>query len=215
MLALIAALSLDPLFSAPTLRGAHVGALVVSADTGAVLYSRDADDAFVPASTMKLLAGSAALDILGNAFSFVTTVSLDGTDLYLHGGGDPTLQTSDLDEAATTARTLASLNFVGELDADDTHYRIARYPDGWQVDDLAYDYGAPASSLSLADNAIHIAVRPAGSAGSPATLTVVPDDPNLRIQNDATTGSARSADTTALEVAWAQQYDPRHRKHPA
>src|SRR5580692_2708001 len=116
MLALFAALSLDPLFSVPTLRGAHVGALVVAADTGNVLYERNADDAFIPASTMKLLVGSAALDTLGNAFAFTTTISIDGTTLYLHGGGDPTLQSVDLDEGARALRTLSPSRFVGEVD---------------------------------------------------------------------------------------------------
>jgi D-alanyl-D-alanine carboxypeptidase/D-alanyl-D-alanine-endopeptidase (penicillin-binding protein 4) len=204
MLALFAALSLDPLFQAPTLRGAHVGALVVSADTGAVLYERNADDALIPASTMKLLVGSAALDTLGNAFAFTTTVSIDGSNLFLRGGGDPTLSSSDLDEAARTVRTLTPSRFVAETDADDTHYRASRYPDGWQVDDLPYDYAAPVSALGLADDALHIDVRPGASAGSTATISVLPDDPNLRIQNDVTTGAAHSSDTTALEIAWSQ-----------
>jgi serine-type D-Ala-D-Ala carboxypeptidase/endopeptidase (penicillin-binding protein 4) len=204
MLALFAALSLDPLFSAPTLRGAHVGALVASADTGAVLYERNADDAFIPASAMKLLVGSAALDTLGNAFAFTTVVSIDGTNLYLHGGGDPTLQPSDLDEAARALRILTPSRFIGEVDADDTHYSASRYPDGWQVDDLPYDYAAPVSGLGLSDDAIHIDVRPGPSAGSAATIAVRPDDPNLRIENDATTGAAHSSDTTSLEIAWAQ-----------
>jgi D-alanyl-D-alanine carboxypeptidase/D-alanyl-D-alanine-endopeptidase (penicillin-binding protein 4) len=201
---LLAALALDPLFDAPTLRGAHAGALVVSADTGQVVYERNADDAFVPASTMKLLVGSAALDTLGNAFSFVTTVSIDGTNLYLRGGGDPTLQESDLDEAARTARTLAATRFISELDADDTHFHITRYPDGWQVDDLPNDYAAPVSALGFSDNAIHVEVRPAGIAGAPAAIVVRPDDASLRIENDATTGAARSEDTTALDIAWSQ-----------
>ncbi len=168
-----------------------------------MLYAHDAGDAFIPASTMKLIVGSAALDELGNAFSFATTLSIDGTTLYLRGGGDPTLQPSDLDEAATAAQTLGQSRFVSELDADDTHYSITRYPDGWQVDDLPYDYAAPVSALGLADNVLHIAIHPADAAGSPATFTVQPDDANLQIENDATTGAARSADTTALELAWS------------
>ena len=43
--------------AAPVLSGAHVGLLAVDADTGAPIVAYNADDSFVPASTMKLLVG--------------------------------------------------------------------------------------------------------------------------------------------------------------
>src|SRR5277367_2289560 len=50
------------------------GALVVDAESGAVLYQRDADRFFVPASNMKLLTSALALAKLGTAYRFRTTV---------------------------------------------------------------------------------------------------------------------------------------------
>ena len=105
MLALFALLLPAPLFEAPTLRGAHVTAYVVSAQTGEVLYARDPDAAMIPASTIKLLVGSASLDTLGTAFSFTTTLATDGSALYLQGSGDPLLQPHDFDDAARTLAT--------------------------------------------------------------------------------------------------------------
>ena len=49
---------LDRVLAGPTLRNAHVGALVVSAADGGTLYAHGADDTIQPASTMKLLVGS-------------------------------------------------------------------------------------------------------------------------------------------------------------
>lgn len=204
MLALFAAVSLDPLFNAPTLRGAHVGALVVAADTGRVVYSRNADDAFVPASTMKLLVGSAALERLGNAFSFTTSLETDGTNLYIRGGGDPTLSSTDLDDAATTLKSLSLTTFSGSLEADDSHFTITRYPDGWQVDDLPNDYAAPASALSYDDNALHIVAKPGAAAGAPVLVTTTPATTAVRVENDAVTGAAKSADTSGLEIVWSE-----------
>src|SRR5579862_1798669 len=152
MLALFAALTLDPLFSTPTLNQAHAGALVVDAATGATLYSRNPNDAFLPASTMKLIAGSAALDILGDNFTFTTTLETDGKDLYLVGGGDSLLGATELQSAVDAAR--ASATSYGQLFGDDTRYHAPLYPDGWQVDDLAYDYAAPVSALAYAHNTI-------------------------------------------------------------
>ena len=49
-----------------------------------------------------------------------------------------------------------SLTHFSALDGD-TGAARARYPDGWQVDDLAYDYAAPPNLLSIDENALHIA----------------------------------------------------------
>jgi serine-type D-Ala-D-Ala carboxypeptidase/endopeptidase (penicillin-binding protein 4) len=200
MLALFALLLPAPLFEAPTLRGARVTAYVVSAQTGEVLYARDPDAAMIPASTIKLVVGSASLDTLGTAFSFTTMLATDGTTLYLQGGGDPELQPRDFDDAA---RTLATLNLThfSSLDGDLGGPRV-RYPDGWQVDDLPYDYAAPPDLLSIDENALHIAVHPA-TVGAPPTLTIAPSTTAVTVVNDATTGAARSTDTTDVRISWS------------
>lgn len=200
MLALFALLLPAPLFEAPTLRGARVTAYVVSAQTGEVLYARDPDAAMIPASTIKLVVGSASLDTLGTAFSFMTTLATDGTTLYLQGGGDPELQPRDFDDGA---RTLATLNLThfGSFDGE-VGSPGARYPDGWQVDDLGYDYAAPPDLLSIDENALHIAVHPA-AVGAPPTLTIEPSTTAVTVVNDATTGAAHSADSTDVRISWS------------
>jgi D-alanyl-D-alanine carboxypeptidase/D-alanyl-D-alanine-endopeptidase (penicillin-binding protein 4) len=199
MLAVFAALALDPLFSAPTFAGAHISLLAQNAQTGAVVYARSADDAMDPASTMKLIVGSAALDRLGTNFAFTTTLATDGTTLYLAGGGDPLLGPSDIDDAARTLDALKATAFASLVgDAGAPH---PRYPDGWQVDDLPYDYAAPANGLSFEENTVKIVVHPAATAGAPATIeplaVAIPT-----VENEAVTGPAGSADATALELDW-------------
>jgi serine-type D-Ala-D-Ala carboxypeptidase/endopeptidase (penicillin-binding protein 4) len=87
--------------AAPALRGAHLGFYAIDTRRGTVLYARAPDEAFVPASTLKLVTGSAALERLGGDFRFHTAVlaSVDGDtirgDVTLRAGGDPLLRTSD------------------------------------------------------------------------------------------------------------------------
>jgi D-alanyl-D-alanine carboxypeptidase/D-alanyl-D-alanine-endopeptidase (penicillin-binding protein 4) len=64
------------LANAPALRGAHYGVYAVDTATGALLYARGGDAEIQPASTFKLVVGSAALDRLGPQFRFRTTLSL-------------------------------------------------------------------------------------------------------------------------------------------
>jgi D-alanyl-D-alanine carboxypeptidase/D-alanyl-D-alanine-endopeptidase (penicillin-binding protein 4) len=200
MLALFALLLPPPLFEAPTLRGAQVSSYVISAQTGAVLYARDPDAAMIPASTLKLVIGSAALDDLGTAFSFTTTLATDGTTLFLQGSGDPLLQASDFDDAARSLAAVGQTHF-DLLDGVNGAPSASRYPPGWQVDDLGEDYAAPPSALSIGENTLHIAVHPS-APGSAPTLSLTPETNVITIVNEATTGPAHSDDTTDVRIAW-------------
>ncbi len=200
MLALFALLLPAPLFEAPTLRGAHVSAYVVAAQTGAVLYQRNPDASMIPASTLKLLIGSAALDDLGTAFAFTTKLASDGTTLYLQGGGDPLLEAGDFDDAARTLGALHETHF-GALAGDVGDAPMTRYPDGWQVDDLGEYYAAPPSALSIGENTLRIAVHPS-APGMPPELSISPEAAGVNVINAAITGPAHSDDTTDVRVSW-------------
>jgi len=202
MLALFALLLPAPLFEAPTLRGALVSAYVISAQTGEVIYARDPDADVMPASTLKLVVGSASLEQLGKDFTFTTTLSTDGTTLYLQGTGDPLLRPSDFDAAAHALSATGATHFDA-LVADAGAARSARYPGGWDIDDLPFYYSAPPSPLSIDENAVHVLVHP-GAPGAPPTLTMEPAGTPVNIINDATTGPAKSEDTTWLSVDWSQ-----------
>jgi D-alanyl-D-alanine carboxypeptidase/D-alanyl-D-alanine-endopeptidase (penicillin-binding protein 4) len=90
---------IDAVLNRPEYRGGHWGVLVADARSGQALYRRNADDRFVPASSIKLYYAAAALAALGPDYRFETPVyargrlhegRLDG-DLILVASGDPTL----------------------------------------------------------------------------------------------------------------------------
>ncbi|HYH19786.1 MAG TPA: D-alanyl-D-alanine carboxypeptidase/D-alanyl-D-alanine-endopeptidase [Azospirillum sp.] len=81
-----------------------VGYLLFDLDDGRVLAARQADRPFVPASVAKVPAMLAALVLLGPEHRFTTGLHAVGAvrdgvlhgDLFLKGGGDPTLATGEL-----------------------------------------------------------------------------------------------------------------------
>jgi serine-type D-Ala-D-Ala carboxypeptidase/endopeptidase (penicillin-binding protein 4) len=83
--------------------GLSVCVQVREARTSEVLFSLNADRPQIPASTLKLLTGGAALEQLGPDFHFTTTAQTSARasggvlmgPLYLVGGGDPLLSTPD------------------------------------------------------------------------------------------------------------------------
>lgn len=73
--------------------GGHVGYAVAELDSPDLIVASDPDDAFIPASTLKLLTTTAALEALGPGHRFATSVvsSARHDALVLVGGGDPLL----------------------------------------------------------------------------------------------------------------------------
>jgi serine-type D-Ala-D-Ala carboxypeptidase/endopeptidase (penicillin-binding protein 4) len=95
--------------------GSQLGVLVTNLTTGQILYSRNAASGFTPASTAKLATSIAALDVLGPAARFRTTVvtGASRSSIVLVGGGDPTLAAgkppaSDYPQPATLLALAAS-----------------------------------------------------------------------------------------------------------
>jgi serine-type D-Ala-D-Ala carboxypeptidase/endopeptidase (penicillin-binding protein 4) len=84
---------------APEYRHGRWGLLVVEAESGRVVYERNADQLFIPASTTKLYSCSSALHALGTDYRFETPVYARGTveggrlrgDLILVASGDLTM----------------------------------------------------------------------------------------------------------------------------
>ncbi|HEX3370476.1 MAG TPA: D-alanyl-D-alanine carboxypeptidase/D-alanyl-D-alanine-endopeptidase [Candidatus Cybelea sp.] len=201
---------LDRALRAPALRGAQVGFLAVDARRGTEVYARDADGAFAPASSFKLLVGSAALRYLGASFTFVTTVSADTViggatlpgNLYLRGGGDAHLSTDDLRSAAAALFRAGLRRVDGALITDASHDDAQRYAPGWSWDDLPYGYAAAVSALELEGGTVHVYVTPGAAAGAPPQLRIQPQSDAFVIENRATTAAAGSDDTTDVARPW-------------
>lgn len=115
--------ALAPLLADPAL-GADPGVVVLDGVTGQTLLDQRADGAVIPASSLKIATGLAALASLGPQHVISTKVVRDGTGIVLVGGGDPTLLTvpaptppvfappATLSDLA--AKTAAALQAAGE-----------------------------------------------------------------------------------------------------
>lgn len=180
-------------------RGGLWGLLIEDRDTGEVLYDRNADRFFTPASNAKLFVTAFALAELGGDYRYRTTLESDsamtndghlGGDLILVGRGDPDLSSrifpyagkeehdgssdrvlGELAEAAV-ARGLKEVD--GDIVADDSYFPFDPYPEGWSVGDLFFDFGAPVSAIAFNDNTISIVAQPGARVGDPAIVSADP-----------------------------------------
>jgi D-alanyl-D-alanine carboxypeptidase/D-alanyl-D-alanine-endopeptidase (penicillin-binding protein 4) len=203
---------LGRLLRSTALRGAHVGLIVTDTVRGTTLYSRDADDEFMPASNFKLIVGSTVLARLGTAFAFKTAVLADAPiangsiegNLYLHGGGDAHLTAKDLDDAAAALAAKGLKNVSGAVVTDASHYDGQRLGYGWSWDDLAYYYAPVVTALELEEGLVHVRMSPGATVGAPVNLRVDPISSTYTIDNRLTTAPATGKDTSDIVHVWNQ-----------
>jgi serine-type D-Ala-D-Ala carboxypeptidase/endopeptidase (penicillin-binding protein 4) len=192
------------------------GLLVVDAETGVTLYEKNAKDYFLPASNMKLLTTALALDTLGLEYRFRTTVETNGTltpdgklsgDLILVGRGDPNLsnrkfpyETKEefegppekaLAEFADAIAGRGVKEIAGDVVGDDSYFPRERYPDGWEIDDMVWEYGAAISAIVVDDNTVTLTLTPAEKAGGTVTVVVEPATREFVVENEVTTIGAK------------------------
>ncbi len=192
----------------PLSKRAIVGIYVVDLDTHKVLYARNADKFFVPASNMKLFTTALALTRLGPDHSLTTRMITDGSgNLVLVGGGDPSLSgreypyrkeavnrppLSTLEQLVDQAVTEGLQQVDGNIIGDDTFYPWDPYPPNWSQDDALGSDGAPVSALTVNDNVISLRIRAGEKAGEPVEITPWPSFEYFAIDNRIVTGEARS-----------------------
>jgi len=210
--------SIATLLSQPDLARGFWGIEVVSIPSGKVLYSRNPDKLFTPASNTKLFTTAAALALIGPDYSFRTTVETSGTldkhgrltgDLVLVGRGDPNLSGRELPYALHTERSGHPIQVLeqladalvqkgvkyvdGNIIADDSYFAFERYGEGWSQDDLVWADGAPVSALTINDNVIFVSVLPADRAGDRAFVSITPFADYYHIDNRIITTPAGTA----------------------
>ena len=192
------------------------GLLVVDAESGVTLYERNASVFFLPASNMKLLTTALALDTLGPEYRFRTTIETNGTlapdgklagDLILVGRGDPNLsnrkfpyETKEefegppekaLAEFADAIAARGMKEISGDVVGDDSYFPRERYPDGWEIDDMVWEYGAAISAIVVDDNTVTLTLTPGEKVGVAVATVVEPATREFVVKNEVTTIGAK------------------------
>jgi serine-type D-Ala-D-Ala carboxypeptidase/endopeptidase (penicillin-binding protein 4) len=145
------------------------GALAVDLHSGHVVFERNATLPLAPASNEKLAVTYAALVRLGPRFRYTTSVYFAHGDLYLKGGGDPTLRVAGLRALARELRA-HGVTRVRDVLADESAFDTRRTAPGWKPEFYRHE-SPPLSALVVARGTFHREVSP-DPAGAAAALFV-------------------------------------------
>lgn len=199
---------IDALLADKTLQTGFQGLLIQSLKDHTVLYERNADKVFLPASNNKLLTSGAALSLLGPDFVYTTKVVAAAapdsrgvlhSDLTLVGSGDPVLSAADLTALAHTLKAAGIKRIEGAVTANDSLFDAQRLGDGWTWDDEPYYYSAQVSALNLNENLVSVRVYPGRKEGDPVRVVVTPTDRYMSVQNMAKTAAAKTKSSLGVD----------------
>ncbi len=198
---------IDAILSRPPMDGVHWGVLLVDAETGGILYERNAHLRFVPASNMKIPVTAAALDRLGPEFRYRTAFfadpgALDPSDptrlrgdLVLAATGDPSLGEPFHDSGEAALHALADSLLAtglreveGRLVVDGAAWDSTTVPSGWLVGNLDARYAATGSTLGIDSGELRLRIRGGTAPGEPAALDWSPLGTPDFVENRVRTG---------------------------
>jgi D-alanyl-D-alanine carboxypeptidase/D-alanyl-D-alanine-endopeptidase (penicillin-binding protein 4) len=213
----------DALTQAGAAEKGEWGILIADAETGETLFERNSDKYFVPASNMKLFSTALALATLGPDYRFHTTLESRGTvapdgalsgDLVLVGRGDPNLSNRkfpfDLKEEfdGPPERVIAELadalvakgvkSISGDVIGNDSYFPRERYPSGWEIDDMVWQYGAAVSAIVVDDNTVTLTLTAGQAPGEPVQAELAPFTADFLVENRVGTSESGAKSDLSL-----------------
>lgn len=203
----------DEMMRYNSLKQAAFSFYVKDMNSGEVVADYNGQMCIPSASTMKLVTTATATQFLGRSHRFETHIAFSGTldsatgiltgDLYLIGGGDPTLgskyytqsghERDFLTEWADSISNFGIKEIRGRVIADASKYRYDGVPAGWVWGDLGNYYGAGPSGLTIFDNMCRLEFETGANAGdSTKIICIEPYIPGLTVQNEVVSANGNS-----------------------
>jgi D-alanyl-D-alanine carboxypeptidase/D-alanyl-D-alanine-endopeptidase (penicillin-binding protein 4) len=179
---------IDQIFSDTLFSHAHWGALIKSLNSDEIIYKKNAERMFMPASNEKIPTSAAALLKLGPDFRFKTVVGYNGfiTDSVLHGDliiigdGDPTISdriyekpTTVFELWADSLKALGIDSIKGNIIGNDNKFDDIHIGYGWPHGGLDYWYSAEFGALQLNENYVDLMFYP--PVNRVDSLLIIPD----------------------------------------
>ena len=181
-------------------------------ESGRVLYGRNENRLFVPASNTKLVVSAAAAALLPPDWRVKTSLyggpvvgGVLQSDLVLYGRGDPTMDRrcyatdstlagacetdpfTRLRQLADALRARGVRAIKGDIVGDGSYFEPTLVHPNWEAFDLNWWYAAPVSGLGFQDNSVDFDWAPGTAPGAPAVITMNPDLGDISLENRTVT----------------------------
>lgn len=145
-----------------------LGIMVQNLETGETLYELNPTRSFVPASVLKVLTATVALDYLGPDFRYTTLLATDKPakdtllpgNLYIDFSGDPSLKSQQLIELLASLKQKNIQEINGNIIIDQFPFTSETAGPGFMWDDENVCYAALANGVILDRNCFKFQLYP-------------------------------------------------------
>ncbi|CAN5316817.1 D-alanyl-D-alanine carboxypeptidase/D-alanyl-D-alanine-endopeptidase [soil metagenome] len=184
----------------------NIGIMVKNLKTNQIVYAKNADSYYVPASNQKILTAYTALSLLGSNFTYQTKLFADVTkisnntlndNVTLKFSGDPELTFTHLDTLLKSLSKGGVHTIKGKFIIDDGDFDNNYWPPGGAYDDHTACFGAPISTVIINRNCVGFqlyatrANQPANVSGAATQL--------VNINNQVTTETSNKTCVPQLQ----------------
>lgn len=187
-------------------KGASCSFIARDISNGEILYSYDTERELTPASVLKLVTTATVLELLGEDYRFTTQLEYDGKitngvlegNLYIKGGGDPTLGSSHfapdrsryipdhntfMPQWITALKKAGITKINGSVISDESIFDTEGISMKWVYEDLGSYYGAGCYGLSVFDNIYRLYVTSGDVGSKPSIVGTIPLMTDLQFHN--------------------------------
>lgn len=194
---------LELFLSADPLKSATVGILLINSTTNDTVINYNASKSLVPASLMKLVSTSTALELLDPNFKFGTKLytssrpNQEGTlrgKVIINAAADPTLASKYFNvkpemvfEVITQTLVQQNIRAIeGGIETNISIFDSQVIPPGWSWEDMGNYYAPPTYSFAFRDNTYEIHLKSGAPGSAVEILHTTPEIKNLKLECFAT-----------------------------
>ena len=193
--------SLQSLLSDTSMINASVSLYITNTDNGEPVLEYNSGKSLIPASVMKLITSSCALELLGPSYTFKTCIGYTGTlnkrtgrlsgDIIIKGGGDPVLGSRNfsdhygdfLTKWVEAIKNAGIKKIDGRIITDDSYYDYQPVPAKWLWEDAGNYYGAGVYGASVFDNTYEIHFKTSSDSSSILIMNTIPKECRYEFSN--------------------------------
>ena len=188
----------DSINHAEQIFGGNWSFYLTDVDSGKAICKINIDQGLSPASVMKVVTTGTALTLLGPDFRFQTLLQYDGKidtvnkillgNIYIHGGGDPSLGSETFGsciDSVTKSWVLAIKHLgidsiAGSVIGDAESFERDPVPNNWTWEDIQNNYGTGPGGLNIRENVFDMNVS---VKGTETEIKVTPSIPGMKLYN--------------------------------
>ena len=198
---------------------AGIGFKAVDLSTGEVIASHNENMALTPASTIKIITSSTALEVLGSDYFYTTHLFHDGIvedsvlkgNLYIEGSGDPSLgsEFSDKGKDAFISAFLQEVkgegikSIEGNVVVLDQLFGYDGVSPKYLWEDLGNYYAPGAYGISVFDNMYRVYLQSFASGSETTILYMDPEIETIQFTNEIIAGSTNSDNSAIFGIPFS------------